>query len=125
MTPKQVKEPLNPNRSLQDSNLPRAMRSPVVAKAVLTLQSGVQVNASTTDISIAGCYVTTTIQLQRGTAVRVQIVYRNKTFSTMGQVARSIRNKGTGIKFRNVEPSQLAVLQEWLFSQSRAVQLPD
>jgi hypothetical protein len=120
MPQRQVKEPLNGPQILQDSNLPRAMRSPLIAEAVLTLQSGAQVKARTTDISIAGCYVVTTIQLQRGTAVRVQLTYRSKTFCAMGQVIRSNRDKGTGIKFRTVEPAQLAVLQEWLFAQSRA-----
>jgi len=120
MSQKQVKE-LVPNwKSLQESNLPRAMRAPVVAEAVLVLQSGAQVRGRTTDVSIAGCYVATAIQLQRGTAVRVQLMYRSKIFSATGKVIRSSRNKGTGIKFRTVEPSQLVVLQEWLFAQSRA-----
>ena len=114
---------MNSSRSLQDSNLPRAMRSPLIADAVLFLQSGVRVTARTTDISIAGCYVTTTIQLQRGAEVRVQLVWRNRTFSAMAQVTRSSRNKGTGMIFRAVEPAQLTVLKEWLFAQSRTGQL--
>jgi PilZ domain len=123
MPQKQIKEPRDARKLLQDSNLPRAMRSPLIAEAILVLQSGAKVKARTTDISIAGCYVTTTIELQRGTAVRVQLLYKGRIFSAMGQVIRSSRNKGTGIKFRTVEPAQLSVLREWLFSQTRATEL--
>src|ERR1700676_4897478 len=87
-------------RSRYDSNLPRAMRASLVAEAILILHSGARVRACTTDLSIAGCYVKASIQLQRGTAVRVQLMYRSKTFSAIGQVVRSSRDKGTGIKFR-------------------------
>jgi len=120
MPQKQAEEQLNARQPQQVSNLPRAMRAPVIAEAVLELQSGLYVKGRTTDISAAGCYVTTTIPLQRGAAIRVQLTYRGKTFSASGQVIRSRQNKGTGIKFRTVDPAQLTVLQEWLFAHNRA-----
>jgi PilZ domain len=120
MSEKQVEALVHEQGSLQDSSLPRSMRAPIVAEAILVFPSGTEVRARTTDLSIAGCYVTTNIQLQRGTAVRVQLMYRRKTFSTMGQVVRSSRNRGIGIQFRTVEPAQLMVLREWLFAQGRA-----
>lgn len=103
-----------------EDRTPRASRSPLAASAKISdAQSGQSMPAKTSDLSVTGCYLETPNPLPIRALVRLQLIYNGTSLTLFGNVVRSELNKGMAVKFRAVEPSQLATLKSWFFALDR------
>jgi hypothetical protein len=94
---------------------PRARRYPFVASVELVdLQSELQIQARATDLSLYGCGVAASKSLAAGTRLRIKITSKGRTFSAVGKVAYSTADGDMGIVFARIEPSDQAILEQWL-----------
>ena len=99
------------------SGFHRASRYPFAARIELTdLQSEKLLTARTTNLSLFGCYVSTTSPFAEGTRVSLRISHGGASLATFGKVVYSKRNSGMGIAFTKVEPSGQAILEKWIAS---------
>lgn len=93
----------------------RSPRFPFIASAqVHTDSMGSQLSARISDISASGCYVDTINPLPDGTSVRVKIFNETKSFEAAATVVYSHTHLGMGLRFSEIAPSSLSVLQGWL-----------
>lgn len=98
----------------------RAQRFPFVAGAQITaLDTQAHVAAHTEDLNLSGCFVETTKPFIGGTKVELRISHDGLVFVAQGTVAYSLAGKGMGIKFTSIEPSNVAILDGWLFELIR------
>ena len=99
------------------SGFHRASRYPFAASIELTdLQSEKLLTARTTNLSLFGCYVSTTSPFAEGTRVSLRISHGGASLATFGKVVFSKPNSGMGIAFTKVEPSGQAILEKWIAS---------
>ena len=93
----------------------RATRYPWVADAEVTeTASGTRIRAQTRDLSIGGCFITALNPSLEGTEVGITISHGRTTFTAVGTVVAVVPNMGMDLAFKTMEPTQSAVLQEWL-----------
>jgi c-di-GMP-binding flagellar brake protein YcgR len=93
----------------------RSPRFPFTASAQVQAESaGSQLAARITDISASGCYVDTINPLPGGTPVRVKIFNEAKSFEAAATVVCSHAHLGMGLRFSEIPPNSLSVLQGWL-----------
>jgi hypothetical protein len=105
---------------MSDLKQPRPPRHSIRADAqICDSVSGRVIDAETPDVSLGGCYVETSNPLDAKSTVRIQISYNGSTVSTYGDVVRSDKGKGMGLKFRGIAPEQVAVIKRWLFALDR------
>lgn len=94
---------------------PRARRYPFLASVVLTdLESGIQRQDQTIDLSSFGCRIGTQTDLFLGTRVRLQILFKGAKFTALGNVAYRSANGGVGVRFTEVTPKDRSLLDDWL-----------
>ena len=94
---------------------PRAPRYPFVALATLTdLESGLQTQESTCDLSLFGCQVVPGNSTPAGTRVRIRIVHNGESFEALGRVTNVRKATGVGIVFTKVEDLCRLVLDKWI-----------
>ena len=82
--------------------------------AVTDVRSEKQVIARTADLSLFGCFANTTTPFPRGTMVRLRINRGTSHVTALGTIAYSLAKEGMGIEFGKIEPSDLAILEDWL-----------
>jgi len=70
----------------------------------------------TRDLSLSGCFVTTTTPYPEGTRVRVRIIHSGAEFVAVGNVTANVTPKGMGIAFTQIQPNDQAILETWLDS---------
>jgi len=93
----------------------RAPRHPWVADAEVTETSfRTRLRAQTRDLSIGGCFVNLLTPSLEGAEVGITISHGRTTFTALGTVVAVVPNMGMEVAFKTVEPTQSAVLQEWL-----------
>jgi hypothetical protein len=98
-----------------DPDRRRAPRFPFIASAeVLAESAGTRLSARISDISATGCYVDTINPLVDGTAVRLKILTETHTFEAPATVVYSVAHLGMGLRFGEVQPNALDILQNWL-----------
>jgi hypothetical protein len=51
--------------------------------------------------------------------VRLRLTYNGSSLTLFGDVVRSETNKGMAVRFRAIEPAQLATLKGWFFALDR------
>jgi len=103
-----------------DSKRPRPIRHAIRANAqIADSVSGQSVSGPTSDVSLAGCFVETPTPLEVKSIVRINLTHGGATVATYGDVVRSERGKGMGLRFRGTAPDQLAVWKRWLFALDR------
>lgn len=66
---------------------------------------------------MSGCFVETTNPFVAGTKVGLRISHEGVVFVAQGTVAYSLSGKGMGITFTSIEPSSIAILDDWLTAQ--------
>lgn len=97
------------------TELRRAVRYPIVASVeVRQRQTHVKVRASTSDLSVAGCYVDTLNPLPCGTELELQITHNDEAVTIRGTVAYARANMGMGVQFEVMEEEQLTILRRWI-----------
>ena len=93
---------------------PRALRQPFVAAVVITdLSSEQQISSHTSDLSVSGCFVATTIALNPDSKVLIAIAHAGAKVTTFGRVV-SARADGMSIAFDKIEQRDQDILQKWL-----------
>jgi len=93
----------------------RAPRYPWIADAEVTETAfRTRLRAQTRDLSIGGCFVNLHNPSLEGAEVGITISHGRTTFTAVGTVVSVVPNMGMDVAFRTVEPSQSAVLREWL-----------
>jgi hypothetical protein len=103
-----------------DSERRHAQRYPFIAEAeVIEISSDTKLVAKTSDISLGGCFLDMLNPTPQGTDVRVRISHEGATFTAPSRVVFVLPNMGMGVVFKSVEPSQQAILQQWIARLSR------
>jgi hypothetical protein len=93
----------------------RSPRFPFIAAAEVHAETnGSRLAARISDISVSGCYVDTINPLPNGTPVSVRISNEAQSFEAPATVVYSHTHLGMGLKFGEVPPGSLNVLQNWL-----------
>lgn len=72
--------------------------------------------ARSTNLSLFGCYVSTTRPFSEGTKVSLKITHISTSLTALGKVIYSTPNSGMGIAFTTIEPSSQATLEKWIAS---------
>jgi hypothetical protein len=88
------------------------------AVTILEPTSGARIEAHTTDLCLAGCYVDTMSTLSVGTNVELRLTKDGHSFHSMAKVVSSQSGVGMGLTFIAVEPDQFSLLEVW-FSELR------
>jgi hypothetical protein len=73
-----------------------------------------ELSASTSDISIQGCFLESVDQLPIDTIIRISIEQPAETFETWGRVAHVKAGYGTGIAFFNTSADQQLLIAKWV-----------
>ena len=100
-----------------DQDRRRTPRYPFVANAEIS-----EANATTpikclvSELSLNGCYMTTTTPLAKGIPVAVKINTETDFFEGHGSVVYSQPNEGMGVMFLETKPYYLNVLKKWVLS---------
>jgi PilZ domain len=93
----------------------RAVRLSFIASSnVVDLESEKEIKGRTSDLSMFGCYVTTSMPFRHGTRVIVRINHGARSFAGAGRVSFTRANLGMGIEFTAREIDKQTVLDEWL-----------
>jgi hypothetical protein len=93
----------------------RAPRYLLIADAEVTETAfRTRLRAQIRDLSIGGCFVNLHNPSLEGAEVGITISHGKTTFTAVGTVVSVVPNMGMDVAFRTVEPSQSAVLREWL-----------
>jgi len=98
------------------SEFHRATRYPFAANVELTDLRERRVTARTTNLSLFGCYVSTTSPFPEGTKVTLRITHDGASFEAWGKVLYLKPNSGMGVAFANIEPTCQTILEKWLAS---------
>jgi hypothetical protein len=99
---------------LKSPQRPRALRQPFVAAIVVTdIDSEQQISSRTSDLSVSGCFVPTTIGLNPAAKVRIAIAYAGAKVTAFGRVV-SARADGMSIAFDKIEQRDQEILEKWL-----------
>lgn len=93
----------------------RGARYPFVAVVEVTeAVSEKQIMAHTRDLSVSGCFAETSKPFPQGTAVGLIIRHGSARISARGRIAYARADEGMGIVFSGIEPSDQALLDQWL-----------
>lgn len=96
-------------------NTRRSPRYPFVATAEIVEEGSSSIMmARLGDLSLHGCYIHMSKPLQKGASISIRIAVGNSVFQARGTVVHFEPNAGVGVEFQEIEPSYLAVLEEWL-----------
>jgi hypothetical protein len=98
-----------------ESDRRRSMRYSFIAQAEVTeVASATCLKARTGDLSLTGCYLDMLNPSPVGTEVRVSISHGKENLIVLGTVTYALPNMGMGVAFKNVGPSEGAILKRWL-----------
>jgi hypothetical protein len=81
---------------------------------VTDVQSERHLAARTTNLSLFGCYVSTSNPFPEGTKVSLRISHGGASVAIFGKVAFRKPDSGMGIAFGELEPSGQAILEKWI-----------
>lgn len=92
-----------------------AMRIPISAEAeIMDLETGKRLKGVTTDISVGGCFVSSSRPLSRGCRVRVFLNHKGERIEVLAAV-RTVRDRvGMGIEFLDLDEASHTILQSWI-----------
>lgn len=89
---------------------------------VVDMKSRTRMNTRISDLSLEGCYVDTNAPFPVGIRVRIRVTASKKAFECHGDVVYSLPNMGMGIRFGEIETSQLEILNKWIDEISGATE---
>ena len=85
-----------------------------VAAEVVELRSQARITSRSSDLGLGGCYVDTLTPFPVGSPVKVRLTQANRTFEAQAAVTYAKVGMGMGLAFSEVQPDQLATLQDWV-----------
>ena len=90
-------------------------RYPFIATAELIEQSSdTRMSTRVSELGLHGCYLDMMNPFPQGTGVLIKIYTDAEFFEAQALVVYAQPNMGMGVKFTEVKPHFLAVLQQWL-----------
>jgi hypothetical protein len=93
----------------------RSPRYPFVATAELVEQaSDTRMSSRVSELGLHGCYLDMMNPFPQGTKVLVKIFTDGEFFEALATVMYSQNNMGMGVKFEDVKPHFVGVLNQWL-----------
>jgi hypothetical protein len=93
----------------------RTPRYPFVAPAeVIPQPAGAKMQAEVKELSLYGCYLDTPSPLPLRTRVTLKIFGRHEFFEATATVIYANTTLGMGLGFRDVRPTYLEILRQWL-----------
>jgi hypothetical protein len=93
----------------------RTPRYSFIASAeLIEVRSDVRIASRVSELSRHGCYLDMMNPFPKGTAVLVKISAGEAFFESTGIIAYSQANMGAGVKFDEVSPQFVEVLERWL-----------
>lgn len=81
---------------------------------IADLETRNELVAVTRDLSLSGCFISTSTPFPQATEVRVRFVSSGTEFSALGKVTGNVTREGMGIAFTEITPENLTVLEKWL-----------
>jgi len=116
-------EPTFAGRSESPAQVPRRgdaerrghERQPLVAAVeMVDLPTGMRTRASTSDLSLGGCYVNTLNPFRLGATLGLKIEHSSGAFVAEANVCTRFEGSGMGLAFQNITAEQSRLLAEWL-----------
>jgi hypothetical protein len=96
-------------------------RYPFHARAVIVEPiARTELSASTSDISVKGCFLESVDRLPANTVIRISIEQPAETFETWARVAHVRPGHGSGIAFFNTAAEQQLRIENWVVELSKA-----
>jgi hypothetical protein len=93
----------------------RSPRYPFIATAELVeTASDTRMVSRVSELGLHGCYLDMMNPFPKDTKVLIKIFTDAKFFESLGTVVYSQHNMGMGVKFDDVKPHFVTVLNEWL-----------
>jgi PilZ domain-containing protein len=86
----------------------------VVDIEVTDVQSEIQINGRTKELSLSGCGVDTLRLLPKGTSVRIRMSHRGAEVKAFARVVFSSADLGIGLAFTNIDGEDEYILEWWL-----------
>lgn len=81
---------------------------------VVELRSQARITSRSSDLGLGGCYVDTLTPFPVGSPVKVRLAQASRTFEAQATVIYAHVGMGMGLAFSEVQPDQLATLQDWV-----------
>jgi hypothetical protein len=112
--------PETPRTEQMDAERRRHTRYPLIAHIELLEEStDTRLKSRVSDISMEGCYLDMVNPLPKGTQVRVVITSGEAKFEARGTIMYTLEHMGAGVKFDEVMPESIAILQQWTAEGSK------
>ena len=92
---------------------------------VVEAQSRTRMNARVSDLSRMGCYVEMMSPFPLGSNLKMRIMKGKTPFLVQGRVAYSSGGMGMGVRFTEVAPEQVLVLEKWINELSGVLPFED
>lgn len=94
----------------------RAPRYPFLARVEVAdhRQAESRTEERTSDLSLLGCFVDTIHPLPIGAEVTIRIEHKAEILEALGMVVNSRPNRGMGIMFTEMDPTQQKRLENWI-----------
>jgi hypothetical protein len=87
---------------------------------IVESKSRTKMSARVSDLSRMGCYVEMMSPFPLGSQVKLRIMKNKKPFIAQASVAYAAEGMGMGLKFTELEPPQILMLEKWLSELSGA-----
>jgi hypothetical protein len=81
---------------------------------LVDVESEINTNDRTCDLSLFGCHVEPTRSWSLGTEVRLKITHKGAIFTAFGRIANVRRNGSVGVEFIDVADKDQLVLEKWM-----------
>lgn len=86
----------------------------VATVEITDVQSEQRITGQTRDLNLFGCFVELATPFPEGAKLRIRITWGGATVAALGQVAYARPGSGIGIRFVEIEPSCLPILDKWV-----------
>ena len=92
---------------------------------IVESKSRTKMSARVSDLSRSGCYVEMMSPFPQGSLLKMRIMKNKTPFLAQATVAYATEGMGMGVKFKELEPEQIPILEKWLSELSGATQPDD
>jgi PilZ domain-containing protein len=82
--------------------------------------SRTKMSARVSDLSRSGCYVEMMSPFPVGSQLKMRVMKNKTPFLAQATVAYAAEGMGMGVKFKELEPAQILILEKWLSELSGA-----
>jgi len=91
---------------------------------IVESKSRTKMSARVSDLSRSGCYVEMMSPFPQGSQLKMRIMKSKTPFLAQAAVAYATEGMGMGVRFKELEPEQIPILEKWL-SELSGASVPD